>query len=222
MLQLTPACRLLSRLSRHAKGETALRWPAPDRCGVALKQNREWGSGEVFRGIDRLLRPKTLAIIGASDSSRGGWPQSIYENLEYCGFPDPNAKLDGFLLQEMVQGLEVIVGVREDPQFGPFMLFGLGGIQVEVMRDVAIRLLPVDAETASEMVASLRGASLLGAFPWSAGARVDVLVQAMTGLSRPFIDQRGWMAEIEINPLMVLAAGHGVRAVDVRMMERKL
>jgi hypothetical protein len=203
------------------RGKTHCDGPAPDRCGVALKQNREWGSDEVFRGVDRLLRPKTLAIIGASDSSRGGWPQSIYENLEYCGFPDPNAKLDGFLLQEMVQGLEVIVGVREDPQFGPFMLFGLGGIQVEVMRDVAIRLLPVDAETAGEMVASLRGASLLGAFRGQPMRDVDALVQAMTGLSRPFIDQRGRMAEIEINPLMVLAAGHGVRAVDVRMMERK-
>jgi acyl-CoA synthetase (NDP forming) len=101
------------------------------------------------------------------------------------------------------------------------MLFGLGGIQVEVMRDVAIRLLPVDAETAGEMVASLRGASLLGAFRGQPMRDVDALVQAMTGLSRPFIDQRGRMAEIEINPLMVLAAGHGVRAVDVRMMERK-
>jgi acyl-CoA synthetase (NDP forming) len=134
---------------------------------------------------------------------------------------DPIAKLDGFLLQEMVQGLEVIVGVREDPQFGPFMLVGLGGIQVEAMRDVAIRLLPVDAQAANEMVASLRGASLFGAFRGRPARDVDALVQAMTGLSRLFIDQRGWMSEIEINPLMVLAAGHGVRAVDVRMMERK-
>jgi len=134
---------------------------------------------------------------------------------------DPTAKLKGFLLQEMVQGLEVIVGVREDPQFGPFMLVGLGGIQVEAMRDVAIRLLPVDAETANGMVASLRGASLLGAFRGQPARDVEALVTAMTGLSRLFIDQRGWMSEIEINPLMVLAAGLGVRAVDVRMTERK-
>src|SRR5262249_45248606 len=129
---------------------------------------------------------------------------------------DPNATLDGFLLQEMVQGLEVIVGVREDPQFGPFMLVGLGGIQVEALGDVAIRLLPVDAQTANEMVESLRGSSLLGAFRGQPARDVDALVQAMTGLSRLFIDQRGWICEIEINPLMVLAAGQGVRAVDVR------
>ena len=134
---------------------------------------------------------------------------------------DPTAKLKGFLLQEMVHGLEVIVGVREDPQFGPFMLVGLGGIQVEAMGDVAIRLLPVDAETANDMVASLRGASLLGAFRGQPARDVEALVTAMTGLSRLFIDQRGLMSEIEINPLMVLAAGHGVRAVDVRMLERE-
>jgi porphobilinogen deaminase len=82
----------------------------------------------VFRGVDRPLRPKTLAIIGASDSSRGGWARSH---------------------------------------------------------------------------------------------DVDALVQATTGLSHLFIDHRGWLSEIEIDPLTVLAAGHGVLAVDVRMMERK-
>ena len=56
------------------------------------------------------------------------------------------AQVDGFLVQEMVDGLEMILGVREDPQFGPFMLVGLGGVMVEVMRDVAIRLLPIDED----------------------------------------------------------------------------
>lgn len=134
---------------------------------------------------------------------------------------DTNTKLNGFLLQEMVQGLEIIVGVRQDPQFGPFMVVGLGGVQVEVMRDVAIRLLPIDADTARDMLASLRGASLLGPFRGQPARDVDALVRAMTGLSRLFIDQRGWMAEIEINPLTVLAAGQGVRALDVRTVERK-
>src|SRR5262249_19032877 len=56
---------------------------------------------------------------------------------------DANARVEGFLVQEMVSGVEMILGVREDPQFGPFMLVGLGGVMVEVMRDVAIRLLPI-------------------------------------------------------------------------------
>ena len=67
-------------------------------------------------------------------------------------------------MQEMVAGVEMILGVREDPQFGPFMLAGLGGVTVEAMKDVAIRLLPIDEETARDMLSKLRGAALLGEF----------------------------------------------------------
>jgi acetyltransferase len=134
---------------------------------------------------------------------------------------DSSARVEGFLVQEMVDGLEMILGVREDPQFGPFMLAGLGGVQVEAMRDVAIRLLPVNEATAREMLSSLRGASLLGAFRGRAGRDVDAVVQAMTGLSRLFLDYRTWLSDLEINPLIVLAKGEGARAVDVRTVARK-
>lgn len=134
---------------------------------------------------------------------------------------NPKAQIDGFLVQEMVDGLEMIVGVREDPQFGPFMLAGLGGVLVEVMRDVAIRLLPVDADTARDMIASLRGAALLNEFRGRPARDVDAVVNAMVGLSRLFLDHRPWLSDLEINPLIVLAQGQGARAVDVRMVERK-
>jgi acyl-CoA synthetase (NDP forming) len=134
---------------------------------------------------------------------------------------DPHAHVEGFLVQEMVDGLEVILGVREDPQFGPFMLMGLGGVQVEVMRDVAIRLLPVDEHTAREMIRSLRGAPLFDRFRGRPARDVDAVVHAMTGLSRLFIDHRAWLSDLEINPLIILAGGGGVRAVDVRIVERK-
>ncbi len=128
---------------------------------------------------------------------------------------DPGAVIDGFLVQEMVDGLEILVGVREDAQFGPIMAVGLGGIAVEVLRDVAIRLLPVDEDTAAEMIRSLRGAPLLAAFRGRPARDVDSLVRAMTGLSRLFEQYRAWFCDIEINPLIVLA--QGVRAVDVRI-----
>ena len=133
---------------------------------------------------------------------------------------DPHARVQGFLVQEMVDGLEVILGVREDPQFGPFMLFGLGGVQVEVMRDVAIRLLPIDEQTAREMIASLRGASLFDQFRGRPARDIGATVRAMTGLSRMFLDHRTWLSDLEINPLIVLAADKGVRAVDVRVIGR--
>jgi acyl-CoA synthetase (NDP forming) len=134
---------------------------------------------------------------------------------------DAGARIDGFLVQEMVSGLEIILGVREDPQFGPFMLVGLGGVMVEVMRDVAIRLLPIDEPGAREMLASLRSASLLGEFRGRPARDVDAVITAMTGLSRLFLDHRAFLSDFEINPLIVLARGDGARAIDVRVVPRQ-
>ena len=131
---------------------------------------------------------------------------------------DAGAVVEGFLVQEMVDGVEMLVGVREDAQFGPIMAVGLGGIAVEVMKDVAIRLLPVDEHTAREMIGSLRGAPLIGAFRGRPARDTDSLVRAMTGLSRLFFQYRAWFSDIEINPLIVLA--QGVRAVDIRTVRR--
>jgi len=131
---------------------------------------------------------------------------------------DVGARVEGFLVQEMVDGLEMILGVREDPQFGPFMVAGLGGVAVEAVRDVAIRLLPIDDATARDMLRSLRGAALLAAFRGRPARDIDAVVSAMTGLSRLFLDHRPWLSDLEINPLMVLAQGQGVRAVDVRLI----
>jgi acetyltransferase len=133
---------------------------------------------------------------------------------------DPAAQIDGFLVQEMVEGLEMIVGVREDPQFGPFMVVGVGGVMVEVMRDVAIRLLPVDEDTARDMLRSLRGAPLLGAFRGKPARDTEAVVRAITGLSRLFADHRPWLTDLEINPLIALAEGQGARAVDVRLVRK--
>ena len=131
---------------------------------------------------------------------------------------DKAARLDGFLVQEMVDGLEMILGVRADPQFGPFMVAGLGGVAVEAVRDVAVRLLPIDEAIARDMLASLRSAALLEAFRGRPARDIDAVVNAMTGLSRLFLDHRPWLTDLEINPLMVLAQDQGVRAVDVRIV----
>ena len=132
----------------------------------------------------------------------------------------PGAAIDGFLVQEMVDGVELIVGVREDPLYGPFMLAGLGGVMVEVLRDVAIRLLPVDEAMATEMLASLKGAPLLGEFRGRPARDAAAIARAMAGLSRLFLDHRPFLRDLEINPLVALGTGAGVRAVDVRPVRR--
>jgi acetyltransferase len=132
----------------------------------------------------------------------------------------PAARIDGFLVQQMVSGLEIILGARDDPQYGPFLIVGLGGIQAEALRDVSCRLLPVAAEEAREMLGELRGRALLGPFRGRPARDVEALIAAIEGLSALYLDHRDHLTDLEINPLVVLEEGQGVRAVDVRLVHR--
>lgn len=142
------------------------------------------------------------------------------EMAERLGRAVPGAQLDGFLVQEMVDGLEFIVGCREDPQFGPLMVAGIGGVLVEAMGDVSLSMLPISEAEARRMLSRLRGHKLLEEFRGRPARDVDALVAAMCGLSEVFLAHRGHLADLEINPLIVLENGAGVRAVDIRSVAR--
>jgi succinyl-CoA synthetase beta subunit len=134
---------------------------------------------------------------------------------------DANAKIKGFLVQEMVRGVELILGVREDPQFGPFMIVGLGGVLVEVIRDFVVRLLPVSTADGREMLGELRGSKVLEAFRGEPARDVDAAAAAIAGLSQLFLAHRLWVVDLEVNPLMILEHGKGVRAIDVRQVRKR-
>lgn len=124
------------------------------------------------------------------------------------------------LIQEMVQGTEVLIGARTDPQYGPFLIVGLGGIFVEVLKDVSIRLLPIDEREAREMLKELRGYKILEGVRGQKPRDVDALVKAMVGLSEIFAAHRDDLSDMEINPLMVREQGKGAAAVDVRLVRK--
>ena len=124
------------------------------------------------------------------------------------------------LIQEMVHGIEVLIGARTDPQYGPFLMVGLGGIFVEVLKDVSIRLLPVDEREAREMLKELRGYKVLEGVRGQKPRDVDALVKAMVGLSEIFAAHRNHLSDMEINPIMVRERGHGAVAVDVRLVRK--
>ena len=124
------------------------------------------------------------------------------------------------LIQEMVQGTEVLIGARSDPQYGPFLMVGLGGIFVEVLKDVSIRLLPIDEREAREMLNELRGYKVLEGARGQGPRDVDALVKAIVGLSDIFAAHRHHLSDMEINPIMVRAQGRGVAAVDVRLVRK--
>jgi acetate---CoA ligase (ADP-forming) len=131
----------------------------------------------------------------------------------------PKATIDGFLVQQMVSGIEVIVGVHDDPLYGPLLLIGSGGILVELLRDVAQRLLPVQAHDVTAMIDSLKLTPLLAGYRGRPAADRTALEACALALARFYLDHRARIAEIEINPLMVSA--QGAVAVDVRVAWRE-
>ena len=123
----------------------------------------------------------------------------------------PDAEVRGVLVQEMVPpGIEVILGIKRDPVFGPMILCGLGGIHAELLRDFALRRAPVDRETADEMLRELRGYPLLAGARGGEAADVDALIDTIVGLSRIAVGTRAWIEELDINPVIVPAAGQRV------------
>jgi acetyltransferase len=130
----------------------------------------------------------------------------------------PELACDGVLVQEIVAGLEVLVGMRVDPQFGPIVVLGLGGVFVEAIDDLALRLLPVDETDVRAMIGQLRGKRLFDGFRGQPARDVDALIGAVIALGNVFLATCEGIAEVEINPLVVLERGRGVRAVDVRIV----
>jgi len=122
---------------------------------------------------------------------------------------------NGISVQEMVQdAVEVIVGLSYDSQLGATLLFGSGGVMVEVYNDVALRLCPIDETDAREMIAQVKGARLLEGFRGRPAADVDALVDTLIKVSQMGAQLEGSLAELDINPLMVLPGGQGVKAAD--------
>ena len=152
-----------------------------------------------------------LGLNSAEEVSR-----AAQEMLASLARVAPEAKVDGFLVQEMVRGVEVILGVRTDPLYGPMIVVGAGGILVELVKDIACRLLPVGEADARAMLAELKVSKLLAGYRGQGAADVDALVRAICGLSDFYLDHRHTLDDLEINPLIVLADGKGVRAVDIR------
>lgn len=127
----------------------------------------------------------------------------------------PDAKLNGVLVQEMVQGgVETIVGVSYDAQLGPTILFGTGGVMVEVYKDVAMRACPITAAEAHEMINEVKGAALLKGFRGKPACDIDALADVLVKVSQLAVNLDGTLAELDINPVLVLPKGQGVKAVD--------
>jgi acyl-CoA synthetase (NDP forming) len=130
----------------------------------------------------------------------------------------PDAQIKGVMLEEMVSGTEFIVGTTEDVQFGPMIMFGVGGIFVEVYKDVAFRLIPINDRDALDMLGELKGKAILEGARGLPKADKGKLSEVLKGVSK-LIEEHPSIAELDINPLMITE--RGPVAVDARIILKK-
>ncbi len=127
----------------------------------------------------------------------------------------PDAAFRGFMVQQMIAGgVEMILGAKIDPQFGPLVMVGAGGTLAEIAADTALALAPVTKGEARAMIRRLKADKLLRGYRGAAPADASALADAVVGLSRLMAASDGKIAEIDLNPVMVLPKGKGVRIVD--------
>jgi acetyltransferase len=130
----------------------------------------------------------------------------------------PQANLKGVLIEEMAPpGSEVIIGMRRDPSFGPLVMFGMGGIYVELFKDVAFRVAPFDRKQAEQMITETKAGTLLAGYRGQPKADLDAIVDVILKLSQLALDFPQ-IEEVEINPLSVGPAGQGAIALDGRII----
>jgi acyl-CoA synthetase (NDP forming) len=131
----------------------------------------------------------------------------------------PKAKIEGVSVQSMARpGIEIIVGMSKDPQFGPVIMFGLGGIFVEVLKDVSFRLLPIQKRDAEQMIKEIKGYALLNGYRGQEPAHIPSLVDVLLKVSA-LVEKNPQIKEIDVNPLF--AYKDSAIAVDARILLEK-
>ncbi len=207
-------------LSEYQAKEILRTWGLPvPPCLVAESAGQAKAHAEKL-GYPSVLKVLSPVIVHKSDAggvklnlTDGDAVEKAYREIEQtCAPLDPHFKV---LVQPMAKpGLEVILGVSEDAQFGKAVMFGVGGIFVELFRDVAFRLIPLDRGQALEMISSIEAFPLLKGFRGRPPADTERLADLVVSLSE-LVTQHPAISEVDLNP--VIAYPRGVAIVDARM-----
>jgi acyl-CoA synthetase (NDP forming) len=161
----------------------------------------------------RIAHKTELGLVKVGLTSASQVRDAYRELTDIARYED--VPLDGVLVCQMVeQGVEMVVGVTHDDLFGPTVTVGLGGVLVEVLRDTAVGVPPFGEDQARDMLAGLRGRALLDGVRGRPPADLDALVEVILRVQRMALELGNQLAELDINPLMVLPQGQGAVALD--------
>ncbi|MDP6566609.1 MAG: acetate--CoA ligase family protein [Alphaproteobacteria bacterium] len=155
--------------------------------------------------------------LTSADEVRAAYAEIMAAAAEHAGTDG----IDGVLVAPMIaDGVETILGVHRDPVFGPVVLFGLGGIFVEVLQDVTFRVAPFGVDEARRMIDEVRGRAMLDGVRGQPPADIDALAEALSRLSVYAAAHAGAIESIDVNPFLVKAAGEGAVAVDALILPK--
>jgi len=187
----------------------------------AMRAAQRIGYPIVMKAQSTHIQHKTEAgVIRLNIKSNAELLTAYNEIIANAKRYDPQAAIDGILVQEMLpreEGLEVIVGIWQDKEFGPVIMFGLGGVFVEVLKDISLRVLPITRQDAFEMINEIRGYRLLEEFRGRPRLDQEAIVDVLLRVSCIAVDLKNEVLSIDINPLLVFPEGQGVKGVDALM-----
>lgn len=166
----------------------------------------------------QILHKSDMGGIALGLNSAEAVRKAIEGMREQIGKAAPDAEIQGFLIEKMApEGLEVIVGMRRDPAFGPLMMFGMGGVFVELFKDVGFGIAPLTPAQAHDMIHKTKAGQLLLGYRGGPAYDQDAVVNAFLCLGQLAMDFPS-ISELEINPLLVLPKGQGARVLDARII----
>ena len=173
----------------------------------------------VLKGASKdVLHKSDAQAVAVNIENRMALDEAFQRIMKNMKRVNPNAEIDGMLVEKMAaEGKEVIIGMKRDPSFGPLIMFGMGGVFVELFKDVAFRIAPLTMEDVPEMIRSTKAYQLLNG--WRGGLTYDIsaIEDVIMMISQLAIDNPQ-ISEIEINPLRVFPDGQGSLALDCRMI----
>lgn len=183
----------------------------------AISMSKEMGFPLVLKIVspDIIHKSDSGGVkLGLGNAAQAG--RAYSEIVAAAKQANPKAKIHGVSVQKMAKpGVEVIMGMSKDDQFGPVLMFGLGGVFVEVLKDVAFRIVPLVRRDASQMIREIKGYPLLEGYRGQEPANITVLEDLLLKLS-DFIDKTPEIKELDLNP--ILAYSDGAVAVDARVI----
>ena len=167
-----------------------------------------------------ILHKSEAGVIRLGVGSKEEIVQSYDEIIKSAQKYDPDAKINGVLVQEMIRnGTEVMIGMSQDPQFGPTIAFGMGGIFVETLKDISLRVTPLSKFDAEQMVSEIKGYPILQGVRGKKRSDTKAIAETLMRLAVLAEDCRNTIFEIDINPLIVFDEGRGVKALDALVVK---